>query len=531
MQAVTEGGGANASAPSDWDRYDTMLVLAIAVATIALHPLHRILTAPYWEDEGWVADLTRASWSEVARIGSPTPVGFVALLKLVPGSGLQRARLVPLAFNVLSGCIAYVLTRSLAWGSRRAARAAATAVAAVVTLAPLSLQRNDLKQYTCDAFCALLLLAVATAVDRNPTRVPVWCLGAVAVVVLPFSSTSAFVSVAVFAALLVSALLARDRRLALETFVVGVVAGLLIGAYYLLVVLPKLSSTVTSYWSTFYLSGSPFHVASTVWERARKVAPHLGTRGFLLVALFAIGCVVLDRKGGRAVALAVPVVALEMIAMGRLRKYPFADVRTSHFLLVASLVVAAIGAVGLVQWIAARLDRRLAAVVGLALGTMFVVMSVPHVHDMGIPGEDIRTPTLLTARLYHPGDVILVSEPANFGFAYYWPRGAPVLHTDSSGSGFRAQAGGVSAVYVKDRTAAAVRAGLDEALRRWRRAGPRAHLFILRTHLDDAERLVWRRVFSELHLRPAFLGLSREPSYVLGPPFPVARLPSRPTVR
>src|SRR5690348_11553942 len=46
------------------------------------------------------------------------PSGFVALLKLVPGTGLQRLRLVALAFAVLSVAMSYGFTRSLSLMTR-----------------------------------------------------------------------------------------------------------------------------------------------------------------------------------------------------------------------------------------------------------------------------------------------------------------------------------------------------------------------------------------------------------------------------
>ena len=91
------------------------------------------------------------------------------MLKLVPGTGLQHGRLVPLGFTVLTVVMAYVLARSLPWARRSHARFAATVAALVVMMVPLSLQRNDLKQYTCDAFCALGLLTIGAWADANRT--------------------------------------------------------------------------------------------------------------------------------------------------------------------------------------------------------------------------------------------------------------------------------------------------------------------------------------------------------------------------
>ena len=61
-----------------------------------------MLKHPFWLDEAWVAVLTRAPLTRLPRLSSSAPFGFVALLKLVPGSGLQRGRLVVLGFSVLT---------------------------------------------------------------------------------------------------------------------------------------------------------------------------------------------------------------------------------------------------------------------------------------------------------------------------------------------------------------------------------------------------------------------------------------------
>ncbi len=517
MQSVSVGDEIDQER-SGWNVHDFVIAAALAVPTFAVHPVNRILSVPYWEDEAWVADLTRASWSTIARVGSPSPVGFVALLKLVPGSGMQRARLVPLAFCALTVVMAYVLARSIPWGSRVAARWTAVAVAGVVMLAPVSLQRNDLKQYASDAFFALVILAVGAAVDRAPERVAIWKLGVVAVVILPFSSTSAFVTVAVFAGLLGSSLLARDKRRVRQTLIGGAATAGLLAIYYFAVVVPKLSIAVTLYWTRFYLFGSPWSTFTEVVSRIFHLGTQLGMPGLMFIALFVIGIVVLVRRGARALAIAVPLLWVEMVVIGRLHKYPFLDLRTSNFLLVPALVVAAIGAVGAVEWIA-RSYRRVGIGVAVVLVAVFAAQSVPHVYDLSIQPEDVRTPTLITAAFRQPNDVILVSEPANFGFAYYWPGSTPILQTDSSGAGFRARASGVDAIYVKDRSYASILSGLRTAVRQWRGAGPGARLFIIRTHITAAEQIAWRRAMLSERLRPRPLNFfSREPSYVLGPP-------------
>jgi len=225
-----------------WTLFDTGVIAVAVSATFALRPLHILLSRPYWFDESWPAALSRAPWSKLIGLSSSAPVGFIALVKLMPGSSDQRGRLVAIAFVAVSVATTYALTRSLEWTSRASARAAAAVAALVVMLAPATLRRNDLKQYTADAACALLLLAVGTAVDRNRTRKWLAALVAVAVVAIAFSLTALFVAVAVFGGLVLSAALDRAWRWTVEIVAAGAAVALLMGAYLAAVVLPHLNT-------------------------------------------------------------------------------------------------------------------------------------------------------------------------------------------------------------------------------------------------------------------------------------------------
>lgn len=517
-------------ANAKWDRYDTAFVVASVIATTIVHPVHRILSHPFWLDEAWVAVLTKAPLSRLPSLSSSTPVGFVALLRLVPGTGLQRARLVVLAFSALTVVMAYVLTRSLSWPSRAGARFAAIVTALVVMLVPVSLLRNDLKQYTCDAFCALVVLAVGAWADRETRRARLWWLVATALILAPFSSTSAFVSVAVFAGLLASTLLARNVRRALEVAAAGAITAVGLSAYFVVAVVPNLNEKLKAYWAGQYLRGSPPQMVSASWTRLARLDVELAMPVLVFVALFALGIAVLVKLRAYALAVAVPFLWVEMAMMGRLRRYPFLDLRTSHFLLVTSFIVVAIGAVGFVQTVAqvrvprfAFVSTGVAVVVGGVMAMLFAAGFARHIDRLFIPGEDVRSSTLTVARERAPRDVIVVNATGNFGFSYYWPHGHVAFYTDNSGQGFHAEAAGVGAIYAKGRSYPAVLSVLREGIDRWRRAGPGARLFIVRTHVNKEEVEAWHRVFVELGLKPQFGKGSSEPLLVLGPPLMVER--------
>ena len=485
-----------------WDRFDSLIAAAGAIATFFVHPVHLILSRPYWLDEAWLAVLTKVPISHLPRYSAIAPFGFVALLRFVPGSGPQRARLVVLAFSAATVVMAYVLVRRCEWTSRWFARAAATAAALVVMLAPLSLGRNDLKAYTSDAFCALLIFAVAIRVDRPPGNTPVWWLTVASLAALPFSSASAFVSAAAFGGLLGSALLGRVRRRIVETLVTGAATGAALGAFFGGVVVPNTNGKLRGYWNAYYLAGSPLHVLHESWRRLSALRPAIGMPTIAFVTLFVVGIAVLVRLQARAVAIAIPLLWLEMMLAGRARRYPFLDLRTSHFLLVSSLVVCTIGAAG-VLYVLSHLDRRLGPAIGVALLALFVVGNSSHVGDLKIPYENARNQTEYVAAHRTANDVILVNQAGSYAFAYYWPHGristsvAPALAQN-----FLAHVRGLDALYANGRTDADVLAALRAATDRRRAAGPDSRIFIVRSHLNTNEVLAWRKAFATLHLHP-----------------------------
>jgi len=474
-----------------WDRLDWGISVVVSIATVFVHPVNLMLSHPYWLDEAWVAVLTRTSWSRLPGLSLSTPVGFAALLKLVPGTGMQRARLVVLAFSVLTAAFAYVFGRSLAWASKPRARFAGVAAALIAMLAPLSLGRNDLKQYTSDAFCAVLLLTVATWVDRPPQRTPVWWLTVASLATLPFSSTSAFVSVAVFGGLFISALLQRDRRRIIRVAIAGSATAIGLAAYFGAVVLPNTNEKLRAYWNAYYLDGSPLHVAHVSWTRLSHLARPLGMPALAFVALFAVGILTLNRLRAHAIAIAVPLLWIEMVAIGRLRRYPFLELRTSHFLLVASLVIGAVGVAGVVQ-LAYTWKRIVGIVAGAALAALFTTSIASDIDKLHIPLEGARSQAAYVAAHRAPDDVILVNGAGSYAFAYYWPHGAITTTTDLSvGQGFRVEVTGLGAVYASGRSDAEVADALRAGLTLWRAAPRGSRLYIVRSHVSRSELLAW----------------------------------------
>src|SRR4029078_9291375 len=93
--------------------------------------------------------------------------------------------------------------------------------------------------------------------DRDPIRARLWWLVATAVILAPFSSTSAFVSVAMFGGLLASALRGGTLGRGLEIAAAGAVAAVGLSAYFVVAVVPNLNEKLKAYWAGQYLRVSP----------------------------------------------------------------------------------------------------------------------------------------------------------------------------------------------------------------------------------------------------------------------------------
>ena len=517
-----------------WDGADYAIVIIGAIATFFVHPVHLMLSRPYWFDESWVAALTRAPFARLPALRSSAPIGFVALLKLVPGSGLQRGRLLVVAFSAATVVVSYVLVRSLSWKSAAIARYAAAVVGLAVMLTPLSLLRNDLKQYTCDGFCAVLLLILAAWVDRDPDRKPLVWLAVAAVLTPPFSSTALFVVVAVFVGVFVSAMLDGAKWRAFDILVAGGVVGIALGVYFSAVMAPTLNSKLRAYWAQYYLHGSPITMVRDTWDRLVALAPDLAMPAAVFLALLVCGIVVLVRLRARAIAIALPLLWVEMAIVGRFERYPFLDLRTSHFLLVSSLVVVVLGALGVVGEVRRRL-RATGTVVGadgvIVVIAIFVILFmvgfVPYLDRLHLPVEDVRAETIAVAHRRNPTDVILVNMSANFGFSYYWPHGHVRLDRNDSGQGFGAHVVGLGAIYVPSSRSDDVLASLREAVNRLRRARPGSRLYIVRSHVAPIEEASWQHALAVLHLKPRVVRTGGDPLLVVGPLAPAPRRAAR----
>ncbi|GGL98750.1 hypothetical protein GCM10011594_18300 [Nakamurella endophytica] len=410
---------------------DAALASVLTLLTFVVHDVPYLLTAPFWTDEAWVAISTRLPLSELPRITASTPVGWSLLLRLVVVGGPERLRLVPLLFAAATVAAAYWYGRTLPWPRLLAARIAGVLTGVAALLLPSALYRDDLKQYTADAFVTVLLLGLTTRVGRD-SRHPPWRallpLAVTAVVGFLFSAVAVFVLGAVLASIGLTQLVARRWADAARTAAVGAGAAVPLLAVFVLLYRPGMPQGLTDYWSGNYLplSRGPAAVWRFVAHGIAALDADLGTGPVVLtVLLVSLGVLTVVRLGRPDVALVVPVLLVELLVLGAVRQYPLFNLRTSHFALTALAVTAAVGVAGaclaLSRW------RVQAALVCATVAIAFFTVGVRHlVHGHPLPHEDVRTPVQDILALRRPGDVVVVNSASNWGFAYYWPIGRPV---------------------------------------------------------------------------------------------------------
>ncbi len=469
--------------------------------------------------------LAKAPLSRYVALSSSTPVGWLFLVRLAP-FGRDGTRLVTLLFACGDVVMAYVVARSLPWRSVAVARFAATLTAALVVLAPISLVRNDLKQYTSDAFFALVVVFLLLRVEAAPSRRRLAALSIGAVIAVGFSTVSAFITAAGFSALVITELTARpsdgptDRSYGRDVLVASAATLVALALYFVAVVIPHDNRALRDYWRAYYLTGGPVHEIADTWDRLGHVSVTLGGPGSALVVLVALtlGVTVLMRLGRTTLALVVPLVWIEMMVAGVARRYPFLDQRTSHFLLVFSLTVIGVGIAGAIVAVAGR-SRVLAVVVTLVVALGFAYRAEPYLRTHSIPDEDVRSQVAYVAGHRAPADVVVVSLMSSYGVGYYWPGAKNTFAVDTTGNnsnGYTTRVSNIAGiVYATGRQVADTTAVMQRAMALARTRGTRVRIWIIRTHVSTGEGAAWARSFRALRLHLALVPVGVEPLAVI----------------
>ncbi len=487
---------------------ERVMVLLFALAVLAVHDVGYMLRHPFWTDEEWVAVTTRFPLTQLPRVTSATPIGWSVLLRLVPFGGKQDLRLVPLAFSGATVAAAYWFARRLGWADERTAVGAGVLAALGALLVPAMLVRSDLKQYTADAFLALVVLAVTSRVDRGLGRRELATLGCVIAGGMLFSHTTAFVGIAAFTSVAVIQLSRRAWPALLESVVAGAATAICMVGVYFAFDARAVGPGLTQFWAGYFVPvrlgiGASVHFLK-VHVELQVASLGLGPL-WVIVVLVIAGLVTIVRLGRPSTALTVVVLWAEMVLLSALRKYPFLDERTSTFLFVVTIAIAAVGVAGICALVQRWTTPVGALVLGLALAVTFVVQVRPAIREHAIPSEDLAHPVAYVAAHRTAADVILVNAISNFGFAYYWPYGHPsAIDSTKVLQGYLAVFPAQPRIVIARASSLfAVSKALDSALAL---AGtrPGVRIWVVRSRVTAKEARAWREALAALglHLTP-----------------------------
>lgn len=403
----------------------TAIGLLALAAVLVLHRAWDLLSYPYWLDEAWVALSVDRPLDELQTVTATSPLGWTLLLRLpelLPGEPL---RLLPLAFHAAAVVAAYGLGR-VVHGRRTRPAMAGAFTAGVIAAAPFLLARDDLKAYTADAFVVVVVLLLVARLDRRWSGRGLWLLALGSSGAMLVSHTAAFASGAALLAVLLTQLARRRWGRALQATAAGLSAAAVLGAVYVLAVLPTTNEALAAYWVDDYL---PTDLGGAL--------VHLGERGAALPALLALpswwalgplllaGLAVLASRRLPSVLLTVLLLVVVSLTAGALEAYPVLDQRTSTYLFAALAVVVATGVLGAAA-LAARAHWSLALGVVLPYAVLLGVEAVPR-SAIDVPVEDVRKHVRYLEAVRAPDDVVVVGWASSFAFAYY--SGLPVTTT------------------------------------------------------------------------------------------------------
>ena len=497
-------------------RRELLPPLLLAACVFLVHDVGYVLTHNYWVDESWVAVSTKYPLRQLPDVTSTTPIGWSVLARLFVFAGKQGPRLLPLAFAAAAVAVAYTFARGLGWRDVRVSLGAGLLAGIGVLMVPAMLLRNDLKQYTADACLALTTLALTSRLERAWSRRSLAVLAATVGGGMLFSHTVAFVGGTAFVAIAIVQLVRREWRRALEAAVAGAAALAVMVTVYEVFDVRAIAPRLTNYWYLFYMpvgdgAGASWHF---LYVRLGHVGSDFGLGPSWLALPFVLaGLVTLFRVGRPITACTVVLLAPLLITLSAAKKYPLLDARTSAFLIVIVVVVAAIGVVGLCV-----LLKRWSAAAAVALAVVAIAVFVAgashdvRAHTIPRERENIRAQTQFVAAHRASDDVILVNVTSSWGFAYYWNRG-PLARQPSENvdTGFltvfptQRQIVVASGRKLKD-----VRAALQRALATAKRTNA-AHIWIVKAHVSDSEARVWNIAFQKVHIdavEPGPQGLS-----------------------
>ncbi len=471
---------------------ETGLAVAVAACVLIVHDVPFLLRAPYWLDEAWVAVSTRVPLSHLRFDTSSSPIGWTFLLRLVPGSGQQDQRLVPLLFAALTVMAAYAFGRTL----RLLPVVTGLLTGGAALLVPAMLVSNELKQYTADAFVTVLGFALLSRLEADWSRRRLATLCGALVMAAFFSHVAIFVAAAALPGLVVVQLVRRRWAESAEAAAATAVTGAVLGTIFLIFDSGTQTAQLRNYWNAFYLPHSPSAAIHYINKGLHQLLPYFGVGHLsLLAALVLVGLVTLAWQGRWATAALLPVLGLEMVVLAALHKYPLLDERTSTFLMTAAVVIAAVGVAGLATLIARTVHLTAGVAIAAAAAALYIVAALPFVDTHNIPLEDVRSQAAYVTAHMRPGDAVLVSLGASYGYGYYAPS-RPEVTTGGDGFAITYPASD-RVIALSNRRPIDVRAGVARALALV--AGhPGDRLWVVLNHIAPTEQTAWEASLAPL---------------------------------
>ncbi len=290
---------------------------------LVVHDVPYLLRVPYWFDEAWVAVSTRVSLGHLTTVTETSPTGWTFLLRLMPTNGQQDQRLLPLLLAGLTVLAAYGFGRTL----RLLPVVTGLLAGGAALLVPAMLVRDDLKQYTADAFVAMLVFALLSRLEATWTRGRLAALSAVLVLSALVSQVTFLLAFAVFGCLGAVLLVRRRWAELTETIAAGALCGAVLAGIFFVFDRATQTEALKQYWAAYYVSRHPSAVTHYISTHIHQLLPYFGIRhAVLLVLLVLLGLGVLAGQRRWATASLLPALAIIMVGLSSFQKYPPGDV-------------------------------------------------------------------------------------------------------------------------------------------------------------------------------------------------------------
>jgi hypothetical protein len=405
-------------------------VILLAGVGIALRLRQFLFHRSLWRDElGLAISLLKRDFgtllTEPLKGDHSAPPGFLVAVRsavVTFGTDDYTLRLVPLIAGILVVVVAALLARH----ELRSVAAKVTFVGLVALSPVLIFYSSELKQYSSDALCALLIL-VGVAYRRS--RFGTWLLAATGLFALVFSLPAIFVAVPAALLLLYEAIASSRWR---QTIVVGFAWGLgaaLHAAYFLQAGVERPALIASWHVKGGFPPAPPTSIPELLWyPRSFSSLTYLALRelnhafpafeepaladplGWLLALTLAAALFAVIRARHRTGLVAAGAIFTTLV-VSAFEIYPFSS-RLVIFLVPLVLFIIAVGVDDL---------ARLSSLAAVAVTVLLLSVVVPPAVNVALEPRtdfDMRAALKIVNRGFEAGDAVAVFDTHNV-FRYY----------------------------------------------------------------------------------------------------------------